>query len=93
MFHVNDGRSLAAVADGSVDLIFSFDSLVHVEADVMLAYLEQLAHKLTPHGIGFSSSFESRVVRGSGNGRGTSDDRQFLLASDVGLRRGRPLDV
>ena len=32
---------------------FSFDSLVHVEHDVIEAYLPQLASKLTPDGIGF----------------------------------------
>ena len=32
-FVVNDGKSLAAVADGSINFAFSFDSLVHVEID------------------------------------------------------------
>lgn len=52
-YHVNDGRSLAMVADRSVDFAFSFDSLVHVEEDVIESYLTQLAHKLTPNGVGF----------------------------------------
>jgi SAM-dependent methyltransferase len=52
-YHVNDGRSLAMVPDGAVDLVFSFDSLVHAEADVIEAYLTQLADKLTPNGVGF----------------------------------------
>ena len=52
-YHVNDGRSLDMVADGSVDFVFSFDSLVHVEADVIRAYLQQLARKLSPDGVGF----------------------------------------
>jgi SAM-dependent methyltransferase len=52
-YHVNDGRSLDMVEDGSVDLVFSFDSLVHAEADVLEAYLEQLARKLSPDGVGF----------------------------------------
>ena len=52
-YHVNDGRSLAMVADGSVDFVFSFDSLVHVEADVLESYLGQLARKLTGDGVGF----------------------------------------
>ena len=51
--HVNDGRSLQMVEDASVDLAFSFDSLVHAEADVLEAYLRQLAKKLKPDGIGF----------------------------------------
>lgn len=52
-YHVNDGRSLAMVADGSVDLAFSFDSLVHADADVLAAYLDELARKLAPDGVGF----------------------------------------
>lgn len=52
-YHVNDGRSLEMVADGSIDFAFSFDSLVHAESDVLGAYLEQLARKLTPDGVGF----------------------------------------
>jgi 2-polyprenyl-3-methyl-5-hydroxy-6-metoxy-1,4-benzoquinol methylase len=52
-YHLNDGRSLAMVADCSIDFMFSFDSLVHVEKDVIQAYLEQIATKLTPDGVGF----------------------------------------
>lgn len=51
--HVNDGRSLAMVDDGSIDFAFSFDSLVHVEADVIEAYLRQLATKLKPDAVAF----------------------------------------
>jgi hypothetical protein len=50
---VNDGKSLAMVEDGSIDFAFSFDSLVHVEADVIAAYLNQLGKKLKPVGFAF----------------------------------------
>lgn len=52
-YHVNDGKSLEMVPDGSVDFVFSFDSLVHAEADVIEAYVAQLGRKLTPQGAGF----------------------------------------
>jgi SAM-dependent methyltransferase len=52
-YFVNDGRSLAMIEDGSIDLVFSFDSLVHANADVLEHYLAQLARKLTPDGVGF----------------------------------------
>jgi SAM-dependent methyltransferase len=52
-FHQNDGVSLEMVADGSVDFAFSFDSLVHVDRDVVDGYLSQLAGKLTPDAVGF----------------------------------------
>jgi SAM-dependent methyltransferase len=49
----NDGRSLPMVEDGSVDFAFSFDSLVHVEADVIAAYLRELGRKLKPGAFAF----------------------------------------
>lgn len=52
-YHVGDGRSLAQIQDHSVDLAFSFDSLVHAEADVLDAYARELARTLKPDGIGF----------------------------------------
>lgn len=52
-YHVNDGKSLAMIPDGSIDFVFSFDSLVHVEADVIEAYVKQLGTKLSTNGTGF----------------------------------------
>jgi ubiquinone/menaquinone biosynthesis C-methylase UbiE len=52
-YHVNDGRSLEMIADESIDFAFSYDSLVHAEADVLEGYLAQLARKLKPDGVGF----------------------------------------
>jgi SAM-dependent methyltransferase len=52
-YHVNDGKSLAMVPDETVDFAFSLDSLVHVDASVVEQYLQQLARKLTPDGVGF----------------------------------------
>jgi hypothetical protein len=51
-FHVNDGTSLAMVPDGSVDFVFSWDSLVHAEADVIAGYLRQMPKKFAPNGVG-----------------------------------------
>lgn len=50
---VNDGKSLNMIPDRSIDFVFSFDSLVHAEADCLEAYLNQLANKLKPDGVGF----------------------------------------
>ncbi len=52
-FHVNDGLSLAMVADDSIDFAFSFDSLVHAEAEVLRGYARDLGRKLSATGIGF----------------------------------------
>ncbi len=51
--HKNDGMSLAMIPDESVDFAFSFDSLVHAEAGVLLQYVKQLGRKLRPGGAGF----------------------------------------
>jgi ubiquinone/menaquinone biosynthesis C-methylase UbiE len=63
-FHINDGSSLAAVPDNSIDFVFSFDSLVHVEKDVMEAYVSQLSRKLTKDGIGFVHHSNLGAYRG-----------------------------
>ena len=52
-YHVNDGRSLSMIPDGTIDLAFSYGSLVHAEADVMAAYLSELGRILSSDGVGF----------------------------------------
>ncbi len=52
-FHLTDGRSLRDVPAGSVDLVFSFDSLVHADPTVLDAYLAQLRDLLKPDGAAF----------------------------------------
>lgn len=52
-YHVNDGKSLPFIPDHSIDFVFSFDSLVHVQAEVMESYVRELAAKLKPGGHGF----------------------------------------
>lgn len=52
-YHVNDGRSLAMVEDGSIDFVVSIDSLVHAQPDIVEGYLAQLADKLAADGVGF----------------------------------------
>jgi 2-polyprenyl-3-methyl-5-hydroxy-6-metoxy-1,4-benzoquinol methylase len=51
-FHVNDGLNLTE-NDNSVDFVFSFDSLVHVERDVMQSYLGHLGKCLRPGAVAF----------------------------------------
>lgn len=63
-YAVNDGRSLAAAADRSVDLVFSFDSLVHVEADVVQGYLSEIARVLKPGGAAFLHHSNLAALRG-----------------------------
>lgn len=51
--HLIQGDSLAMVPDGSIDFIFSFDSLVHVRRQTIETYAGQFAAKLKPHGLAF----------------------------------------
>jgi SAM-dependent methyltransferase len=60
----NDGESLEMVPDGSIDFVFSFDSLVHAEAPVLRGYLRQLARKLKPGGTGFIHHSNLRAFGG-----------------------------
>lgn len=52
-FFVNDGLDLGTIEDDSVDFVFSWDSLVHAEHDVLEGYLAELGRKLKPGGAGF----------------------------------------
>jgi hypothetical protein len=48
----NDGLSLEA-APKELDFVFSFDSLVHVELDVLDGYVKQIIQKLNKTGVAF----------------------------------------
>jgi hypothetical protein len=50
---LNDGRSLSMVPDGSIDFVFSFDSFVHPNRDIVEGYLQELRRKLKIGGKGF----------------------------------------
>ena len=52
-FEVNDGLGLPMIGDASIDFVFSFNSLVHAEADVMSSYIDELARVLKPNGTAF----------------------------------------
>jgi len=52
-FYTNDGKSLEMIPDNSCDFVFSFDSLVHVEIDVLFMYLTQIYNKLKDGGTAF----------------------------------------
>lgn len=49
-FHVNDGESLAAVNNGSVDVVWSFDVFVHIAVPAIDAYVLEIARVLRPGG-------------------------------------------
>ena len=51
--YTNDGFSLDMIKNNSIDFVFSFDSLVHVEENVIDSYLNHISLKLTKNGLGF----------------------------------------
>lgn len=74
---VNDGSSLAMIPSESIDLIFSFDSLVHADIGVLETYFSQFSRILKTSGVAlihhsnsksYSSYFEwtEKLPRGRG---------------------------
>jgi SAM-dependent methyltransferase len=61
-FFLNDGKSLEMVAPNSIDLVFSFDSLVHANTDTLQAYLLQLDRILTKDGVAFIHHSNLRAI-------------------------------
>ena len=47
---VTDGKSLPGILDSSVDFVWSYDSFVHMESDVILAYFREIQRVLKPSG-------------------------------------------
>lgn len=52
-FLQNDGLTLSGAPDGHFSFVFSFDSLVHVETEVIASYIPQIVRKLTASGVAF----------------------------------------
>jgi ubiquinone/menaquinone biosynthesis C-methylase UbiE len=68
-FAVNDGMTLPMITDGSIDFIFSFDSLVHVEAEVIGSYLREFSRVLSPDGVAFIHHSNAGAYRRSARWR------------------------
>ena len=52
-FALNDGTTFPGIADQSLDFIFSFDSLVHVDKVTITGYLAEFRRTLKPEGVAF----------------------------------------
>jgi ubiquinone/menaquinone biosynthesis C-methylase UbiE len=50
---VNDGKSIPKVRDNSQDLVFSYDSFVHMHANVTEEYIKEIYRVLKPGGYGY----------------------------------------
>jgi ubiquinone/menaquinone biosynthesis C-methylase UbiE len=80
-YHINDGKSLDMLPDESLDFAFSFDSLVHAEADIIEAYLGQLAKKLKNNGVGFIHHSNIGMFVDSQTSRVSFENRQWRAES------------
>jgi SAM-dependent methyltransferase len=78
---VNDGKSLAGVRNNSQDLVFSYDSFVHMHSNVTEEYIKEIYRVLKPGGHGFIH--HSWIYGGSQNsfensgGRANMSPEQF----------------
>lgn len=52
-YFVNDGKSIPKVRNNSQDLVFSFDSFVHMHANVTEEYVKEIFRVLKPGGQAF----------------------------------------
>ena len=52
-YFTNDGKSLTGIRDNSQDLVFSFDSFVHMHANVTEEYVKEIFRVLKPGGQAF----------------------------------------
>lgn len=49
-FHVNDGKTLAAIPDQSIDFVWSFDSFVHMDKPTTASYISEISRVLKTGG-------------------------------------------
>jgi ubiquinone/menaquinone biosynthesis C-methylase UbiE len=80
-YFVNDGRSLDMLEDNSLDFVFSWDSLVHAESDVIEAYVKQLSTKLKPGGAGFIHHSNMGSFKNPDTGELTVENRHWRATS------------
>jgi len=78
---VNDGRTLAAIPDASIDFIWSFDTFVHVSPEDTAAYAGEFRRVLRRGGRGIVHHPAAGGLRGGFRSRMTSDAFASLLRS------------
>ena len=61
--HVNDGGHLPADLSSQVDFVWSYDSFVHMDAEVIKSYFQELARVLKPGGRAIIHHANRRFLR------------------------------
>lgn len=90
-FFVNDGKSLEAVAGRKFDLVFSFDTLVHADLDVMSHYVPQIVQLLAPGGVAFLHHSNMAACRGASFGYRAEDVSAGIVGDLIRGNGGRVL--
>ena len=92
---VNNGYDLRPAADGAFSLVYSFDSMVHFEKEVVRSYLRDTRRVLRPGGRGF---FHHSNYTGGSDWRKSPHARNFMsrelfasYAEEAGLRTIRQM--
>lgn len=80
-YFINDGKSLNMIPDNSIDFVFSWDSLVHAEKDVLQAYLKEISKKLTHNGVGFIHHSNMAIYSDTTTGRLMVENKHWRASS------------
>jgi SAM-dependent methyltransferase len=86
-YFVNDGKSIPKVKNNSQDLVFSYDSFVHMHANVTEEYIKEIYRVLKPGGYGYIH--HSWIYGGKENsveniaGRANMSPEQFKEIVDI----------
>lgn len=81
-FRETDGSTLTGVEDDSIDFVFSFDSLVHVEADAVEGYVGEIRRVLRPTGAAIlhhSNLLALDSLEGQDHGRARTVSGELML--------------
>lgn len=86
-YHVNDGRTLAAIEDKSIDFVWSFDSFVHIEEPEVRSYAKEFYRVMKPQSMGVIHHPGNPTEQQRQNGcRSQVDSRKFSsILADNGL--------
>ena len=74
---LNDGISLRQILNNEVTLVYSFDSMVHFDSDVVRAYLKEFQRILRPGGLGFCH-YSNYTDQPTGDYRNSPHWRNFM---------------
>jgi len=88
-----DGRSLQGVADNSVDLVFSFYSLIDANAETMQGYLQECRRVLRKDGAAFLHHSNIGMYYRDKNTRVDKRLQPFAASRDISIDADSVLDM